>query len=1504
MKKILSVILLLILTNFIFSQTFSLEHEKFVRDFSQNLNNTGEFRPNSKSMSKEFTDFWNSGALSANEKDHFIKTVNLMVSKGCNPYPDFVCFADNRMLFKNKGIDGSQYSSYDQALTDLLNAGKRPNLKNISEYLISIDLLLSQDIVLRNTRTHWKAENNSYVIRYDKELVIDFNDVNLVGYQNADSLKIYNTSAKYYYTSNKWVGNGGVVGWERVGYDLGIIQAKLNDYSIDMKTISYTADSVLLTNTMYFKEPLLGIFTDKTGNSEKVSESHYPRFVSYKQQFKIPNIVNGMDYEGGFSIQGKSFIGSGNKDSQAKIRIKKNDSIDFTATSSAFYLDDKMISSYCAITLKFGEDSIYHPYLNLRYHNDRRFLELIRTKEDYSKVNYTNSYHNISMDFTWMKWLIDTEKIEFATISSQNYVKEAGFESLNYYTLERYRQMRKRDPMHPLEAITNFVASWSGFPEFYLTDLANSMGYSKQQVLSIVMDMAYQGYLHYDADTEFIRVYPNAWEFIEAHRGTKDSDVIQFYSKISGDTPNAELSLLNFDLKINGIETVHISDSQNVKIYTDVKKQQIILKKNLTFLFDGYIQAGQFHYYGSNFKFDYNRFMIELASCDSMKMVAETEHMDEKGNYKLAIVRNKLEQINGEYYIDDPQNKSGRKSFPEYPKFKSSSTTYVYFDRHDIQNRAYNRNNFYFEVEPFQLDSLQGYARENLRFKGTLYSAGIFPPIDETLRLRYNDFSLGFNTQTGPNGLPLYEGRATYWNEIDLSNNGLRGSGKIEYLTSNTDADYLLFLPDQMKGHAENFAIRKQAAPVEYPTTKGRDNTLNWYVSKDQFNILKGSEDFNMFDNKATVDGNLCLSTTGLSGNGMVYIENARIISDLFNYKKEEINADTSKFSLYTQSILDLDFEANNVNSKINFDDRNGKFKTNGDLTTWAFPKNKYKSEMSDMTWYMDKKELECNAEADILAQIKSINATEEPEYWESMFGKGPKFTSTHYLQDSLYFYSPRVIFNYESHLIQAEDVRFIRVADAAIYPETGALVVVELEAVMRPLMNSKIIADTIDKFHTFYNATATIAGRNNYTAYGDYDYEDYTKKFQKISFNQISVNASGQTVGAGKIEEERNFTLSPQFGFYGDVNLYAQQEHLEFNGGAKVIHDCENLNSGWLKFKSVIDPADIYIPISDIPYDMDGTRLSAGMVLSGTYVNMYPAFVGKKATQQDQEIFFSQGYLSYDIQGGNFIIASKEKINDPDVRGNYLQMNKAKCSVDGEGEFLLSREFGLFKPNAIGSFAYTPGNDSVEFHMAMIMDAYFNTTAHKQMADKIKSIPGLSGISLGEETYERAVYEYLGDKEAAEWFKNISKSDLDKLPKELSDKFIFTDIDLAWDYRSNSFIHNGPIGIANIGKEHVNLYVFGYIRLEKSRRGDVFEMLLEPDAENYYYFKYSSDKNNNGSFSAISSDEHFNYTIYDTKDNQRRISEGGYNYIYQFGSSNDVKKFKNDMYRKFNVNE
>src|SRR5690606_34017863 len=114
---------------------------------------------------------------------------------------------------------------------------------------------------------------------------------------------------------------------------------------------------------------------------------------------------------------------------------------------------------------------------------------------------------------------------------------------------------------------------------------------------------------------------------------------------------------------------------------------------------------------------------------------------DENGY--LQRVNSVLQDITGTLFIDNPNNKSGRRDFPEYPIFKATKSSKEFYDYPFIYNSVYDRDRFYFQTDTFIIDSPDNFAREGLRFRGTFVSAHIFPDFREELTVQ-EDFSLGF----------------------------------------------------------------------------------------------------------------------------------------------------------------------------------------------------------------------------------------------------------------------------------------------------------------------------------------------------------------------------------------------------------------------------------------------------------------------------------------------------------------------------------------------------------------------------------------------------------------------------------------------------------------------------------------------------------------------------------------------------------------------------------------
>ena len=114
--------------------------------------------------------------------------------------------------------------------------------------------------------------------------------------------------------------------------------------------------------------------------------------------------------------------------------------------------------------------------------------------------------------------------------------------------------------------------------------------------------------------------------------------------------------------------------------------------------------------------------------------------------------------------IDAPKNHSGFGKASTFPQFQSFKESYTYYDKKTIFKGVYDRDKFYYKLDPFTMDSLDNFRNEGLIFEGEFSSAGIFPTFREQLSLQ-PDYSLGFVRKTPPGGFQVYGGKAKFENE-------------------------------------------------------------------------------------------------------------------------------------------------------------------------------------------------------------------------------------------------------------------------------------------------------------------------------------------------------------------------------------------------------------------------------------------------------------------------------------------------------------------------------------------------------------------------------------------------------------------------------------------------------------------------------------------------------------------------------------------------------------------
>ncbi|MCB9204213.1 MAG: hypothetical protein H6603_04465 [Flavobacteriales bacterium] len=1421
-------------------KSFTHDNEKYIEEL-QGFFAQGDSKAAKKLIEETFLPVWNSGHYSPQQKERVYKMSDLML-KERKKAVDFENYLYALMSFATSMKPASDFEAFHDGMEQTINKLSR---KGFTEYLEVCKGLFTDHILFDSRAVKWVAKYDAYKIQFDSLPKIVFGKLDLKAYSKRDSSVIYGTEGVYYPTLTKWVGKGGKVDWRRAGFDPNKTYADIDNYVINTTKSQYAIDSVTFHHPDYLDRPHLGILTEKILADVDTSDASYPRFDSYDKRIRIENMYKDIDYAGGFSQHGIKFIGSGDADQPATLIFKKKNHItkeneDFLeARAKSFVIrPDKVLSKKAEIAMYYEGDSIYHPGLKLNYNVEDHELTLSKEREGSGRSPFFDSYHKVDMHVDEIKWPMAEDWMDLANTTG-GAESSALFESETYYDEYRYDRLAGTSDTHPLWKIRNY-AKQIGMDELSVEQVASLFKADISDTKVFLMNLSNSGFMTYNYDKERVVIKPRLHHYVLSRSKKTDYDILQFESTIEG-MPNAKLNLLNWDMDMNGVGRVFLSDSQNVVIFP--YEQELTLKKNRDFAFDGKVIGGRLDFFGHEFYFSFDDFKIQLNKIDSLRLKVPDGVPDENGRQKLRAVKTVLRDLTGELLVDRPDNKSGLVDHSRYPVFNSTDDSFVYYDKRSIQDGVYDKEKFYMHLKPFSIDSLENFTKEGLSFGGNFVSAGIFPDFEETLTLQ-PDFSLGFVRETPPDGLDMYGGKGNYKATIKLSHDGLRGDGNLEYLTSVSKSDDFIFYPDSVNGVAQDFTIAKQQSPTPYPPVVGKDVRVHWMPKLDHFYSYKIDNAFDMYEGEVAHHGGLDLSPKGLDGFGNLDFADSYMRSDRFNFKYRDFHADSADFKLKGTSATADAFKTANVRMDIDLNERKGRFKSNTGGDFVDFPVNQYICYIDEFVWNIDAKDIDVVSE-----------------------GEGSRYVSTSPGQDSLEWKSPLAKFDLNNFIISAEKVDHIDVADAIIYPDSGK-VTIRQSAKMDPLENSKIVANRITKFHTFYESNVNVLGKYNYNGNGKYDYEDVTGGKQLIDFATIGVDSAKQTFAVGNITEEAAFTLSPNFDYKGKAKLFASQEHLTYDGSTRIKHDCPGITRDWLAFEANIDPNEIYIPIPDDPKDASGKPMSSGVVISKDSTVVYPTFLSMKKAANDIDIVAASGYLHFDNESQEYRISNKEKLQGAVVGGNYVSLSN-ECIARGQGLLNMGMDFGQVELTPLGNVEHNMNNDSTKFKLYMGVDFFFNDECLRIMADRlVNHFPPLDAVFYGTE-YEKALIELIGKEETTKLIQELNLyGTFKKFPKELQKTMFLTDVELAWNAETGSYRYKGFIGIASVGKFQVNKMVYGLVELTKKRNGDELSIYFEPSDDSWYFFNYKR-----GMLGAFSSHDDFNAQIRDTKDDKRTKS-------------------------------
>jgi len=420
-------------------QRYPSEPEKFYKEVEKTLNTAN--RSQAADLLKAFEPAFLE-QTGKNEQEVIIKTLNKFDELNFRTFPDVSDYLWTIVALQTEVLDGSQFALFHDYIDRLDNNPK--DKKPLKKYITFTKDFYAGSVLYttRNNSLAWVGQTDSYDFSFDEGPSVTLKNLRLSCYAKGDSLTIYDTEGTYNVFENTFSGRGGKVLWNQSGFKESEVNAQIQSYSIDLKRPEYRVDSAVFINTKYFDTPIMGRVSDKVLAIATESRRSYPRFESYATRIPIKNIIDGVDYDGGFAQQGPKFLGAGSLGEPARVIINRDGKPQMIATAQRFTIrmQDKPVeeegkkkkkkdkqqrvernritSGFARVEIMAGQDTILHPGLKFTLFTDEREVNLVRNDDDLSASPYYNGFHQVEMQFELLSWKIDKPLMEFTSFKT------------------------------------------------------------------------------------------------------------------------------------------------------------------------------------------------------------------------------------------------------------------------------------------------------------------------------------------------------------------------------------------------------------------------------------------------------------------------------------------------------------------------------------------------------------------------------------------------------------------------------------------------------------------------------------------------------------------------------------------------------------------------------------------------------------------------------------------------------------------------------------------------------------------------------------------------------------------------------------------------------------------------------------------------------------------------------------------------------------------------------
>ena len=1413
--------------------TFTVEEMATqLKDYLNSATKVEEKIEANNKVAGQFADIYNT--LDAKRKQKTVDLYNAARTTKMEPMPDYLNLTQAYITYSQNKVSATLFDEWMAAFTALPE--KTQKTKEIIGFIdYSVQLLADRTLYASRT-SQWHAQagtkfsfavgKNDIKTVFDTPMELSYSSG--TG-NNADNNTLHNTVGEYYYLDNRWEGRGGRITWERTGLASSECYAELKRYTAITKFPKFEADSVSFVNTRYFPKPLLGTLEEALSTRTEPEKYNFPKFRSYQKDFHLKDVMPGVDFEGSFMMYGPRFVTNDEKNPASMVFYRGGKRFLVVSATEFTILPHMLTSERAAVTMYLGDDSLTNAGVLVRYTvKDQRVNLLNNTKRNYYSP-YNDTYHQFDIYCESINWLIDKDEVEFRMVQQPGVQTFVTFESNRYYSERKGREVQGIDNVSPVVRMYQFMKKHDMKHDFGLVSFQKAIGMDEAQTKLMVHNLSKAGMVAFDEGTNMIHVHDKLIGFYKAISKEKGHDYDALTLESNAQSVNAVLDLSTLDLNVHGIEKFVVSDSQLVVVHP--YSGDITVKRNRDILFSGHINVGRFEMNVTNAYFSYDDFRFDLPQIDSLRFYVT----DFKRRDKLHMVRTPLYSLVGDIQIDLPDNHCGLKKNPDYPIFNSRQPSYVYYDRPFILGGVYDRSRFYYSLNPFVLKQLTDFQTDSLEFGGTLTSAGIFPDIVEPLKVM-RDYSLGFIKGTPKGGLPAYGGKGTYTDTVALSYGGLRGKGKLDYLTSTVKTDKYIFMPDSMVAQSDTFFVRPEQ---DFPDIQNSSTIVRWYPYRDSMTVsqLKDGPLFTMYQKQTLLAGRVTLQPKGAAATGTASLHDGTLRSPWFTLHTTTMDANVTSFSLRSAKYDNIAFQANNMRSHIDYEAHTGQFNANDSLSRTLLPALGYAAWIDQYTWDWESFFLALdNSHSMETDGMGALPLRERAKRMDKM--PGAHFESTDPKLHGIKFSAIGSEYLYNELELTNRNVFALPIADVLIAPPADTLHISQ-GGNMSMMKGAQLLASVENGNHLFYDCDIIVEHGKKYSGKGVIDYVALDDSRQPITVTSIAPDAQGHTVAQGVVPDEAHFVLSPAFGFAGDVRIEAERKDYYFSGGVRLLHECTPIDQlGLLSYADYLDPDNIRVVVPQTPVDWKGNRINAGIRLDGENLKPTAAFLTKQ--QPGVELLASYGLLYYDNNAGTYTITSQRKLDDDDVVDRYVTLHTDDCTIDGEGPITFGLTEGPASIYAYGKAHLDPKDDK-NFSLQTVFGVKFpiDDGVLKQMAQQIQDDLRPSPANADNDLLRSSLMFAMGEEDGLSTYQDyLITGAFPKLTGNLDNTLLFENV--KWEYSPlKGYTANCVTGLSHVGKKQLHVNVRLKAQFYRKGTSEHLVLYIQVAGDHWYYFHY-----------------------------------------------------------------